>query len=92
MSLTLAIALYFIIWWTILFAVLPFGVRTQGEAGDVVPGTPESAPVAPRLVRIAVVTSIAAAAILVVVYLVLRYQVIDIDIFAIPSSLPSRRQ
>ncbi len=39
MSLTFGLALYFIIWWTVLFAVLPFGVRTQGEAGEIVPGT-----------------------------------------------------
>ena len=52
MSLTLGIATYFIIWWTTLFAVLPFGLRTQGEDGNVVPGTPESAPAKPRLGRI----------------------------------------
>ena len=34
MSVSFAIAIYFIIWWTVLFAVLPIGVRTQGEDGD----------------------------------------------------------
>ena len=48
MSVTFAIAIYLIIWWTVLFAVLPLGVRTQGEDGVVVPGTPESAPTHPR--------------------------------------------
>ena len=43
MSIALGIALYFVIWWMTLFAVLPFGGRTQGESGHVVPGTPESA-------------------------------------------------
>ena len=52
MSLSFAIAIYLIIWWTVLFAVLPIGVRTQGEDGVVVPGTPESAPTAPRLLRV----------------------------------------
>ena len=92
MSLTLAVALYFIIWWTILFAVLPFGVRTQAEEGSVVPGTPESAPVTPRLVRVAVVTSIAAAAILALVWLVLTRGLIDLDLFAPPNSLPAPRK
>ena len=32
------IALYFIIWWTLLFAILPFGVRSQAEAGEVAHG------------------------------------------------------
>jgi predicted secreted protein len=44
MSIGFGIATFFCIWFITLFAVLPFGVRTQGEAGDIVPGTPESAP------------------------------------------------
>lgn len=44
MSLTSAIAIYFVLWWIVLFAVLPWGVRTQEEAGDVAPGTESSAP------------------------------------------------
>jgi hypothetical protein len=51
MPLTFAIAIYVVLWWTVLFAVLPIGVRTQAEDGTVVPGTPESAPKAPRLLR-----------------------------------------
>ena len=46
MSVTFAIAIYVLMWWVVLFAVLPLGVRTQGEDGSVVPGTPESAPTA----------------------------------------------
>jgi predicted secreted protein len=43
-----AFAIFFIIWWVTLFAVLPIGLKTQGEAGAVVPGTHESAPARPR--------------------------------------------
>lgn len=62
MSLSLGIALYIMIWWMTLFAVLPFGVRTQGEAGDVVEGTPESAPVAPRILKTMIINTFVAAA------------------------------
>lgn len=61
MTLSLGIALYLMIWFMTLFAVLPFGVKTQGEAGDVVAGTPASAPAAPRLLRVAVINSVVAA-------------------------------
>jgi predicted secreted protein len=47
----LAIALFLTIWFVVLFAVLPFGVKSQHEAGDYVPGTDPGAPVAPRLLR-----------------------------------------
>jgi predicted secreted protein len=49
LSVPLAIAIFLTIWFTVLFAVLPFGVRSQEEAGELVPGTDPGAPVAPRL-------------------------------------------
>jgi predicted secreted protein len=45
----LGLALYFIIWWTLLFAVLPFGVRSQHEMNEIVPGSEPGAPARPRL-------------------------------------------
>ncbi|HXF53249.1 MAG TPA: DUF1467 family protein [Hyphomicrobiaceae bacterium] len=78
MSLTLGLALYFIIWWTTLFAVLPIGVRTQGEEGSVVPGTPESAPAKPRLVRIAVLNTILSTLVFALVWLALALGVVPL--------------
>ncbi|MGE3065419.1 MAG: DUF1467 family protein [Hyphomicrobiaceae bacterium] len=68
MSWSFAFAIYFVLWWTVLFAVLPLGVRTQDEAGDVVPGTPGSAPVHPRLVRVALITTVVSTVIFGVVW------------------------
>lgn len=43
---------FVITWWLFFFMVLPIGVQTQAEAGgDVVPGTVESAPKKPYLLR-----------------------------------------
>ena len=55
------LAIYFVVWWTILFAVLPWGLRTQEEEGDVVLGTTASAPARPRLLIKAFWTSIVSA-------------------------------
>ncbi len=71
MNLAFAIATYFIIWWLMLFIVLPIGMRTQGDAGEVVPGTPASAPAAPRLLRILILTTLSSAAVFAVVYKIL---------------------
>ena len=50
MTLAFAFAIYFIIWWIVLFAMLPIGVRTSEEAGEKsVPGAAESAPHVPNL-------------------------------------------
>jgi predicted secreted protein len=45
----MAIAMFATIWWVLLFAVLPFGVRSQHETAEIVPGSDPGAPVAPRL-------------------------------------------
>jgi len=45
----MALAIFFTTWFIVLFAVLPFGVRSQHEAGDIVEGTDPGAPVAPKL-------------------------------------------
>jgi predicted secreted protein len=58
-------ALFFIIWWTLLFAILPFGVRSQVEVGDVVRGTEPGAPTAPALREKALWTTVAAGIVLV---------------------------
>lgn len=51
-------AIYFIIWWVTLFAILPFGVRSQHEDGAIEPGTDPGAPKEPALLKKAVVTTI----------------------------------
>jgi predicted secreted protein len=43
--------LYTVIWFVALLVALPIGLTTQGEAGEVVPGTPASAPVDAMLRR-----------------------------------------
>ena len=63
MNLVGGLALYFVIWWITLFAVLPFGIRSQEEAGDVVAGTEPGAPVLPGLLKKAIITSLIAAVI-----------------------------
>jgi predicted secreted protein len=65
----LSIAVYFTTWWIVLFAVLPFGVKTQHEAGgaDLPPGADPGAPVAPMLARKAMWTTLLAGVIFVVV-------------------------
>jgi len=37
-------AIYFIIWWVVLFTVLPFSARSQVDEGEVTLGTTHSAP------------------------------------------------
>lgn len=54
-------AVFFIIWWMVLFATLPFGLRTQEENDDVTLGTVPSAPHGPHMLRAIIRTTIVAA-------------------------------
>ena len=86
MTISFAIAIYFIIWWLTLFAVLPFGLRTQDDSGDVVPGTPSSAPSKPRLGRIFLINTLVSAVIFACFWTALAQGWLDPETF--PLSLP----
>jgi predicted secreted protein len=79
MSATLSLAIFVVIWWTVLFAVLPFGVRTQGEDGEVVPGTPASAPTHPRLARVVYVTTGVSCVLFALFWLAVSYHAINLQ-------------
>jgi predicted secreted protein len=79
MSLATSIAIYFIIWWTVLFAVLPWGVRSQHESGAITPGSDPGAPTLPRLRRKLVWTTIVAALVFALWDVVYTYRLITLD-------------
>jgi predicted secreted protein len=78
-TVTTAIAIYFIIWWTVLFAVLPWGVRSQEERGAVVPGTDPGAPAIPMLWRKLLWTTILAGVVFAIVATIYRYRLVTLD-------------
>jgi predicted secreted protein len=79
MSLATAFAIYFIIWWVVLFAVLPWGVRSQHEDDTIIPGSDPGAPAIPRLRRKLVWTTIVAAIVFALWYVVYTYRLIALD-------------
>ncbi|MFK7792928.1 MAG: DUF1467 family protein [Devosiaceae bacterium] len=85
MSFGSAVAIYFVVWWTTLFAVLPFGVRTQAEAGDVVAGAPASAPFKTSVPTIVLRNTIVATLVFAVIYWLLVYSGLSIMDFPLPG-------
>ena len=73
-----ALVLYAVIWFLTLFVVLPLRLTTQGEAGTVVPGTPEGAPAEAHMKRRLVITTGAATLIWVAVSAVILSGVITV--------------
>lgn len=79
MSLTTGIAIYFVLWWIVLFAVLPWGIRSQEESGAVVPGTDPGAPTLPMLRRKLVWTTVASGVIFALCVVLYRYEIVTLD-------------
>ncbi len=70
------IAIYFVIWWTVLFAVLPFGVRNASEAGEnVEAGNDAGAPMALHWGKKILATSVIALLVFGLVYAQLVHHV-----------------
>jgi len=79
-----AAVLYAVIWFMVFFVVLPLRLQTQGEAGEVVPGTPSSAPANANIARRAKITSLVALVLWLGICAVIISEVItvrDIDVF-----------
>lgn len=82
MSATTAIAIYFLIWWVTLFAVLPFGVRRQDEDSEIAPGTDPGAPGLPRLGLKLIWTTVVASVIFGLCYVAFVNRLLPLDSLA----------
>ncbi len=89
MNIASAIAIYFIIWWMVLFIALPFGVRNSHESGVVVDeGHEAGAPVNPKLLRKAVMTTVIATIVFVVFYYAKTHGLLTIENLPFFDTMP----
>ncbi len=79
MPVTTAAAIYFLIWWIVLFAVLPWGIRSQQEEGAIAPGTDPGAPAMPRLRRVLVWTTLVSIAVFAACYVIYVERLVTIE-------------
>ena len=80
MGLVTGVVTFLIIWWTVLFMVLPIGVRGHDEAGEAAPdGGDAGAPTDPQLWRKARLTTLIACAVFAPVFIVVHFGLIDLQ-------------
>jgi predicted secreted protein len=84
MSWVSGVVLYVILWCIVLFTVLPWGVRAA-DPSDL--GYAAGAPANPQLVRKALVTTLITAAVWLVIFLVIKADVISFRDWASGGSL-----
>jgi predicted secreted protein len=87
MRITTGIAIFFLIWWIVLFAVLPWGVRSQQEGGEVAPGTDPGAPAIPNLRRKLLWTTLVAVVVFAACYLIYVERLVTLEGLLAPFGL-----
>ncbi|KAA0678381.1 DUF1467 family protein [Roseomonas genomospecies 6] len=75
------ISVYVVVWWVVLFAVLPWGVRTPAQPE---PGMANSAPERPRILLKFAATTLVAAVVWLIIYAVVQSDLISFREMAKP--------
>lgn len=79
MTIFTSICIYFTIWWTVLFSILPLGVTSHAEAGiDRGDGGDPGAPVDPKLKRKFLTTTIVATILWAILLAVIQLKIIHL--------------
>jgi predicted secreted protein len=80
MSISLALAVYFICWWVVLFAILPLRIGPQPPEGerDAIADA-AGAPYAPNVGRKFILTTFVSAAVFAIIYAILAFQLVTLD-------------
>ncbi|KNG93615.1 DUF1467 family protein [Pseudaestuariivita atlantica] len=84
MGITSALVLYAVFWFLTFLVVIPIRLQTQGDVGEVVPGTHAGAPQIHNLRKKALITTVIAAILWVIVATIILTGMItleDIDLF-----------
>jgi predicted secreted protein len=89
MNITAAAVLFAVVWFMVFFIVLPLRVTTQADAGEVVPGTPRSAPRDEMVGRKARITTLWAIVVWAVLVGIILSGVITIRDIDMRNSLPA---
>jgi predicted secreted protein len=79
MSKATLVAVFFLIWWVVLFAVLPWGIHSQHEDGAIAPGTDPGAPVLPKLGRKLMWTTLVACVLYAAFYVVMANRLVTLN-------------
>ncbi|MBU2981337.1 DUF1467 family protein [Lentibacter algarum] len=84
MGITSAIVLYAVLWFVTFLMIIPIRLKTQGDVGEIEPGTQAGAPVEHNLKPKAIITSLIAATLWAVIFYIVTSGTItvrDLDWF-----------
>ncbi|MEP1207892.1 MAG: DUF1467 family protein [Rhizobiaceae bacterium] len=89
MGIGTGIAIYFIIWWMVLFISLPFRMKPQFEEGQVVEGTEAAAPANPQMLKRMFWNTLISGVVFFIYWFVVYYLGFGVD--SIPQIIPIKK-
>ena len=81
MSITGSIVTYVILWWIILFLLLPFKIKSQLDDKKIYTGTEPGAPSNPRILKKVFYTTIITSILFTIIFILSHFNVINIRDF-----------
>ncbi len=78
MSITGSIVIFIILWWLILFIILPRQISSQKEEGNVIKGTDPGAPSNANIVKKLLLTTIITSLLFAIIYFLTYFDILNI--------------
>ena len=73
--------IYLVVWWTVLFAILPLGTQTRAEAGLPNDGSDPGAPVDPKLKKKFITTTWVSALLFAPFWIAVHFHWLSLGMF-----------
>src|ERR1700694_2795280 len=90
-TISTAFAIYFVLWWIVLFLTLPLCGRSRHEDGPGAPGTDPGAPIASQMGRKLIWTTVISAIIFAVAWLAYNAGYLNIERVSQMMGVPLRK-
>ena len=78
MSITGSIVVFILLWWLVLFIILPRNISSQQEKGNVVEGTDTGAPTSPKIKKKLILTTVISSLLFAVIYILTYFEVLSL--------------
>ena len=78
MSITGSVVVFIILWWLVLFIILPRNINSQQEKGNIIEGTDPGAPTNPNIVKKLVITTFITSLLFAIIFFLTYFNILNI--------------
>jgi len=78
MSITGSVVVFIILWWLVLFIILPRNINSQYEKGNIIEGTDPGAPTNPNIVKKLVITTFITSLLFAIIFFLTYFNILNI--------------